>query len=107
MLAWVVRELSSGAIIGTTRYHDIVPALDRVEIGYTWYEETHQRTHVNTTCKLLLLAHAFDTVGCKIVGLRTDNLPSVHVNGRVGPLGELMVTGTKRGRSSRWHRQRK
>ena len=73
MLPWVVRELSSGAIIGTTRYHDIVPALDRVEIGYTWYAETHQRTHVNTTCKLLLLAHAFDTVGCKVVGLRTDN----------------------------------
>ena len=38
-----------------------------------WYAETHQRTHVNTTCKLLLLAHAFDTVGCKVVGLRTDN----------------------------------
>jgi N-acetyltransferase len=73
MLPWVVRELSSDAIIGTTRYHDIMPELDRVEIGYTWYGATHQRTHVNTTCKLLLLAHAFDTVGCKVVGLRTDN----------------------------------
>ncbi len=73
MLPWAVRDLESGAIIGSTRYHDIVPAIDRVEIGYTWYAHSRQRTHVNTTCKLLLLAHAFDTLGCKVVGLRTDN----------------------------------
>jgi RimJ/RimL family protein N-acetyltransferase len=73
MLPWVVRDVASGALIGSTRYHDIVPALDRVEIGYTWYAQSRQRTHVNTTCKLLLLAHAFDTLGCKVVGLRTDN----------------------------------
>jgi RimJ/RimL family protein N-acetyltransferase len=47
--------------------------IDRVEIGYTWYRASRQRTNVNTTCKLLLLAHAFDTLGCKVVGLRTDN----------------------------------
>ena len=73
MLPWVVRDVASGAIIGSTRYHDIVAAIDRVEIGYTWYSRSRQRTHVNTTCKLLLLAHAFDTLGCKVVGLRTDN----------------------------------
>ncbi len=73
MLPWVVRDLSTGAIVGSTRYHDIVPAIDRVEIGYTWYAERCQRTHVNTTCKLLLFAHAFETLGCKVVGLRTDN----------------------------------
>ena len=73
MLPWVVRDAGSGEIIGSTRYHDIVPAIDRVEIGYTWYRESRQRTAVNTTCKLLLLAHAFDTLGCKVVGLRTDN----------------------------------
>ena len=73
MLPWVVRDLSTGAIVGSTRYHDIVPAIDRVEIGYTWYAERCQRTHVNTTCKLLLLTHAFETLGCKVVGLRTDN----------------------------------
>jgi len=72
MLAWVVRDMATGAIIGSTRYHDIVAAIDRVEIGYTWYAQSRQRTHVNTTCKLLLLAHAFDTLGCKVVGLRTD-----------------------------------
>jgi len=73
MLPWIVRDVASGAIIGSTRYHDIVPAIDRVEIGYTFYAQSRQRTHVNTTCKLLLLAHAFDTVGCRVVGLRTDN----------------------------------
>jgi N-acetyltransferase len=72
MLPWVVRDTASGAIIGSTRYHDIVANIDRVEIGYTWYSQSRQRTHVNTTCKLLLLAHAFDALGCKVVGLRTD-----------------------------------
>jgi RimJ/RimL family protein N-acetyltransferase len=73
MLPWIVRDVASRAIIGSTRYHDIVPAIDRVEIGYTFYAQSRQRTHVNTTCKLLLLEHAFDTLGCKVVGLRTDN----------------------------------
>jgi RimJ/RimL family protein N-acetyltransferase len=73
MLPWAVRELTGGAIIGSTRYHDIVAAIDRVEIGYTWYGAQWQRTHVNTACKLLLFAHAFEALGCKVVGLRTDN----------------------------------
>jgi RimJ/RimL family protein N-acetyltransferase len=73
MLPWVVRDLASGVIVGSTRYHDIVAAIDRVEIGYTWYARSHQRSHVNTACKLLLLAHAFETLGCAVVGLRTDN----------------------------------
>jgi N-acetyltransferase len=73
MLPWAVRDLASDSIVGTTRYHDIVAAIDRVEIGYTWYASSRQRTGVNTTCKLLLLAHAFDTLHCKVVGLRTDN----------------------------------
>jgi RimJ/RimL family protein N-acetyltransferase len=73
MLPWAVRELSSGTIIGSTRYHDIVTGIDRVEIGYTWYGKRWQRTYVNTSCKLLLLSHAFDALGCKVVGLRTDN----------------------------------
>jgi RimJ/RimL family protein N-acetyltransferase len=73
MLPWVVRDLESGDVIGSTRYHDIVVAIDRVEIGYTWYARSRQRSHVNTTCKLMLLQHAFETLGCKVVGLRTDN----------------------------------
>ncbi len=73
MLPWAVRELTTDAIVGSTRYHDIVPQIDRVEIGWTWYAASWQRTHVNTACKLLLLTHAFDTLGCRVVGLRTDN----------------------------------
>ena len=73
MLPWAVRELGSDTIVGTTRYHDVVPAIDRVEIGWTWYAGRWQRSHVNTACKLLLLEHAFETLGCKVVGLRTDN----------------------------------
>lgn len=72
MLPWVVRELASGSVIGSTRYHDIEAVIDRVEIGYTWYAKGWQRTHVNTACKLLLLGHAFEALGCAVVGLRTD-----------------------------------
>jgi N-acetyltransferase len=73
MLPWAVRELSSGAIVGTTRYHDIVLPVERVEIGYTFYARSWQHTHLNTACKLLLMEHAFDALDCKLVGLRTDN----------------------------------
>jgi RimJ/RimL family protein N-acetyltransferase len=73
MLPWAVRELAGGKIVGSTRYHDILASVDRVEIGYTWYGASWQRTHVNTACKLLLLTHAFDSLGCQVVGLRTDN----------------------------------
>jgi RimJ/RimL family protein N-acetyltransferase len=73
MLPWAVRELATGRIAGSTRYHDIVPAASRVEIGYTWYARRWQKSHVNTACKLLLLGHAFDGLGCAVVGLRTDN----------------------------------
>jgi N-acetyltransferase len=73
MLPWAVRDLASGALIGSTRFHDIVAAVDRVEIGYTWYAAKWQRSHVNTACKLLLFEHAFEALGCQVVGLRTDH----------------------------------
>jgi RimJ/RimL family protein N-acetyltransferase len=73
-LPFVVRDLSSGLIIGSTSYHDIIPATGRLEIGYTWYAKSRQRSHVNTSCKLMLMSHAFDTLGCTVVGLRTDNM---------------------------------
>ena len=73
MLPWAVRDLRSGEIVGSTRYHDIIPAADRVEIGYTWYAQRCQRTHINTACKLLLFEFGFDKLGCKVIGLRTDN----------------------------------
>ena len=73
MLPWVIRDLASGTVIGSTRYHDIVAPIDRVEIGYTFYSQSRWRSRVNTTCKLMLLAHGFDQLGCKVIGLRTDN----------------------------------
>jgi RimJ/RimL family protein N-acetyltransferase len=73
MLPFAVVDAASGAVIGSTRYHDIVPAVERLEIGYTWYGKSWQRTHVNTTCKLMLLQHAFETLGAQLVGWRTDN----------------------------------
>ena len=73
MLPWAVRELKTGVIVGSTRYHDIIAAADRVEIGYTWYAARCQRTHINTACKLLLFEYGFEKLGCKVVGLRTDN----------------------------------
>ncbi|MEC5215416.1 RimJ/RimL family protein N-acetyltransferase [Actimicrobium sp. GrIS 1.19] len=73
-LPWVVRDIASGKVIGSTSFHDMVPAIGRVEIGYTWYGKSWQRSHVNTSCKLLLLGHAFDTLGCAVVGFRTDHL---------------------------------
>ena len=71
--AFAVIEEATGKVIGTSSYHDVLPAVKRVEIGYTWYARSVQRTHVNTTCKLLLLSHAFETLGCNVVGWRTDN----------------------------------
>ena len=73
MLPFAVVDVASGRVIGTSRYHDIVPAVERLEIGYTWYGRSWQRTHVNTTAKLLLMQHAFETLGARLVGWRTDN----------------------------------
>lgn len=86
MLPFAVRELISDTIVGSTRYHDIGPEIDRVSIGYSWYAERWQRTHVNTSCKLLLLRHAFDDLGCRAVGLRTDrfNFASQRAIERLG-----------------------
>ena len=72
-MPFAVIDEATGKVLGSTSYHDIVPALKRVEIGYTWYAQSAQRSHVNTTCKLVLLTHAFETLGAAVVGWRTDN----------------------------------
>ncbi|WP_103045642.1 GNAT family N-acetyltransferase [Comamonas faecalis] len=71
--AFAVVDEATGRVLGSTSYHDIMPAVRRVEIGYTWYAKSVQRTHVNTTAKLLMMGHAFDTLQCHVVGWRTDN----------------------------------
>ncbi len=100
LLPWAVRELTSGTIIGSTSYHDIAAEIDRVEIGYTWYGKQWQRSHVNTTCKLLLLSHAFDTLGCKVVGLRTDRFNFVSQRA-------IEALGAKKDGVLRHHRARR
>ncbi len=72
-LAFAAIDAATGRVLGSTSYHDILGAVRRLEIGYTWYAKSVQRTHVNTTAKLLMMGHAFDTLGCRIVGWRTDN----------------------------------
>ena len=71
--AFAVVDDATGTVLGTTSYHDILPAVKRVEIGWTWYRKSVQRSHVNTTGKLLMMGHAFDQLGCNVVGWRTDN----------------------------------
>lgn len=71
--AFAVTDTATGKVLGTSSYHDILPAVKRVEIGWTWYAKSVQRTHVNSTTKLLLMTHAFETLGCHVVGWRTDN----------------------------------
>ena len=85
-VAFAVLDAAKGEVIGSTSYHDILPAVDRVEIGWTWYAKSRQRSHVNTSCKLLLLVHAFDTLGCAVVGWRTDifNVASQKAIERLG-----------------------
>lgn len=93
--AFAVIEEASGIVLGSTSYHDILPDVKRVEIGYTWYAKRVQRTHVNTTCKLLLLTHAFDTLGCNVVGWRTDNfnIASQRAIERLGAKKDGVIRG--------------
>lgn len=71
--AFAVLDAATGQVLGSTSFHDILPAVKRLEIGYTWYAQRAQRSHVNSTCKLLMMTHAFEVLGCHVVGWRTDN----------------------------------
>jgi RimJ/RimL family protein N-acetyltransferase len=92
---FAVIEQSTGRVLGSTSYHDILPAVKRLEIGYTWYAQSVQRTHVNTACKRLLMTHAFDTLGCHVVGWRTDhlNLASQRAIERLGAHKDGVIRG--------------
>ena len=76
-IAFAVIDEQTNQVLGTTSFHDIVADIGRVEIGYTWYRQSAQRTHVNTVCKIMLLSHAFETLGCAVVGQRTDCLNTI------------------------------
>lgn len=98
--AFAVLDAQSGQVLGTSSYHDIVPSVQRLEIGYTWYAASAQRSHVNTAAKLLLMAHAFDTLECAVVGWRTDilNTRSQHAIERLGAHKD----GVLRHHAQRW-----
>ncbi len=85
-LPWAVVDANIGRVLGCTSYHDLIPAVRRVEIGWTWYARSVQRSHVNTAAKLLLMEHAFETLNCSVVGWRTDilNLASQRAIERLG-----------------------
>ena len=70
--AFAVIDEITGKAIGTTSFHDILPLTKRLEIGYTWYAKSYWQTHVNTTCKLMLLTYIFETLEYQTVGWRTD-----------------------------------
>jgi N-acetyltransferase len=72
-MPFVVREKPSGELVGATRYFNVDAANRRLEIGHTWYAHRVQRSAVNTECKLLLLTHAFEALGCIAVEFRTSS----------------------------------
>ncbi|MBF0659421.1 GNAT family N-acetyltransferase [Psychrobacter sp. NG25] len=95
--AFVVIDESNGKAIGTTSFHDILPISKRLEIGYTWYAKSYWRTHVNTTCKLMLLTYIFETLQYQTVGWRTDidNHRSQQAIERLGAKKDGVIRGNR------------
>lgn len=95
--AFAVIDELTGKAIGSTSYHDILPLPRRLEIGYTWYAQSYWRTHVNTTCKLMLLTYAFETLGYLTVGWRTDisNHRSQQAIERLGVKKDGVIRGNR------------
>lgn len=98
-LAFAVIDEASGQVLGSTSYHDILPAVRRLEIGYTWYAQSHWRTALNSTCKLMLLRHAFETLQAQTVGWRTD-IENIRSQAAIERLG-ARKDGTIRGNALR------
>ncbi len=98
MWPFAVREAGSGEIVGSTRYYEIDADLPRLAIGYTWYAKRWQKSHLNTACKLLLLEHAFETLGCVAVAFHTDeqNEDSQRAIERLGAQREGILRAHKR-----------
>ncbi len=93
--AFAVIDETTGKVLGSSSFHDILPAVKRLEIGYTWYAKSVQRSHVNSTCKLMLMTHAFETLQCGVVGWRTDNFnfASQQAIERLGARKEGVILG--------------
>jgi N-acetyltransferase len=98
MSPWVIREKTTGEVVGTSRYYDITPDPYRVAIGYTWYAKRWQRSHLNTACKHLLLDNAFQNLGVVAVEFHTDayNQDSQRAIERLGAKREGVLRAHKR-----------
>lgn len=85
-LAFVVIDKKTNKVIGTTRYTNATPEHKRLEMGYTWYSKSFQKTYVNSECKLLLLTYAFEELKAIAVEFRTNwyNFPSRNAILRLG-----------------------
>ncbi|HEY0383802.1 MAG TPA: GNAT family protein [Candidatus Elarobacter sp.] len=106
-LPFAVVARANDDVIGSTRYGNIAPADHRLEIGWTWLARAHQRTAANTEAKLLLLAHAFESLGAMRVEFKTDalNVQSRTALARLGAVEEgtfrkHMLTASGRVRDS-------
>lgn len=95
--AFAVIDERTGKAIGSTSFHDILPTTKRLEIGYTWYAKSYWRAHVNTTCKLILLTHIFETLQYQTVGWRTDvdNHRSQQAIERLGAKKDGVIRGNR------------
>ncbi len=71
-LPFAIIDKKTKKIIGSTRFCNVVESNKRVEIGYTWYSKSYQRTGINTECKYLLLQYAFENLKCIAVEFRTS-----------------------------------
>ena len=96
-LAFAVRD-AAGEVVGTTRLYGLDPQVPRLGIGYTWYAPRVQRTGVNTECKLMLLQHAFEVMGCAAVFFETSwfNHRSRQAIERLGAKQEGVLRNHKR-----------
>ena len=95
--AFAVIDERTGKAIGSTSFHDILPTTKRLEIGYTCYAKSYWRTHVNTTCKLILLTYIFETLEYQTVGWRTDidNHRSQQAIERLGAKKDGVIRGNR------------
>lgn len=96
-VAFAVRD-AAGEIVGSTRYYDLDATVPRLSIGYTWYAPKAQRTGLNTEAKLLLLGHAFETLGCIAVAFETSwfNHASRTAIARLGAKQDGVLRGHRR-----------
>ena len=103
-IPFATTEIGTGRVVGSTRYHSPDPTNRRVEIGYTWIGRQWQRTPVNTEAKYLMLRHAFETLGCIRVELRTDALNTRSRNAivRIGAVEEGILRKHMRTDSGRF-----